>query len=80
MRASVLLERLAGDKKHTGPELRLFVEKGTAKLPEMIRLLDQESITPITLNVSPPSLDDVFLNLTGHSIQSAKIKGEESYV
>ncbi|WP_419956394.1 ATP-binding cassette domain-containing protein [Neobacillus niacini] len=80
MRASLLLERLAGDKQHTGPELRLFVEKGTAKLPEMIRLLDQESMTPITLNVSPPSLDDVFLNLTGHSIQTAKIKGEESYV
>ncbi|MEO2076969.1 MAG: hypothetical protein ABGX20_16495 [Bacillus sp. (in: firmicutes)] len=48
-------------------------------MPEMIRLLDQESITPITLNVSPPSLDDVFLNLTGHSIQADKLKREESF-
>ena len=79
MRASGLLARLAGDKKHSGSALRLFMEKGTAKLPEIIRQLDQESITPITLNVSPPSLNDVFLNLTGYSIQSEKLKSEESH-
>ena len=79
MRASRLLARLAGDEKHSGSALRLFMEKGTAKLPEIIRQLDQESITPITLNVSPPSLNDVFLNLTGYSIQSEKLKREESH-
>ena len=79
MRASGLLARLAGDEKHSGSALRLFMEKGTAKLPEIIRQLDQESITPITLNVSPPSLNDVFLNLTGYSIQSEKLKREESH-
>ncbi|MFZ7942386.1 ATP-binding cassette domain-containing protein [Neobacillus sp. 19] len=79
MRASVILEPLADDVKQSGANLRLFVEKATAKLPEMIRLLDQELITPISLNVSPPSLDDVFLNLTGHSIQSEKLKREESF-
>jgi ABC-2 type transport system ATP-binding protein len=79
MRASILLARLAGEEKQSGTVLRLFVENGTSKLPEIIRLLDQESITPITLNLSPPSLDDVFLKLTGHSIQSDKLKREESY-
>lgn len=78
-RASILLSHLAGEEKQSGTALRLFVENGTSKLPEIIRLLDQESITPITLNLSPPSLDDVFLNLTGHSIQSDKRKREESY-
>lgn len=78
--ASGLLARLAGDEKQSGADLRLFLEKGTSKLPEIIRLLNQESITPITLNVSPPSLDDVFLNLTGHSIQAEKLKREESPV
>lgn len=72
-RASLLLERLTGEKAQSGSELRLFVEQGTGKLPEIIRQLDQESITPISLNVSPPSLDDVFLNLTGHPIQSEKL-------
>jgi ABC-2 type transport system ATP-binding protein len=75
-----LLSHLAADKKYSGENLRLYVEKGTAKLPEIIRKLDQDSITPITLNVSPPSLDDVFLNLTGHSIQSEKLKKEVSHV
>ena len=79
MRASGLLARLASDEKHSGSALRLFMEKGTTKLPEIIRQLDQESITPITLNVSPPSLNDVFLNLTGYSIQSEKLKREESH-
>lgn len=72
MRASSLLGRVTVNQKPLGAGLRLFVEKGPAKLPEIIRQLDQELITPITLNVSPPSLDDVFLNLTGHSIQSEK--------
>ncbi|MCM3763764.1 ATP-binding cassette domain-containing protein [Neobacillus niacini] len=79
-RASALLARFEGEVKQSGSELRLFVEKGPAKLPEIIRQLDQEFITPITLNVSPPSLDDVFLNLTGHTIQAEKLKREESHV
>ena len=79
-RASALFAHLATDEKYSGANLRLYAEKGTAKLPEMIRLLDQESITPITLNVSPPSLDDVFLNLTGHSIKTEKLTREESHV
>lgn len=72
LHASSLLGRITVNQKPLGAGLRLFVEKGPAKLPEIIRQLDQELITPITLNVSPPSLDDVFLNLTGHSIQSEK--------
>lgn len=77
-RAAALLARLSGDEKHSGTHLRLFLEKGTAKLPEIIRQLDQESISPMTLNVSPPTLDDVFLNLTGHSIELGKLKREGS--
>jgi ABC-2 type transport system ATP-binding protein len=73
VRASALLARFAGDVKQTGSELRLFAEKGAAKLPEIIRQLDQELLTPIALNVSPPTLDDVFLNLTGQTIKREEL-------
>jgi ABC-2 type transport system ATP-binding protein len=49
-----------------GGELRLEVERGDEFVPELVR-----SITPrvAAISVSRPTLDDVFIKLTGHAIR-----------
>lgn len=56
--------------------LQVFVENGEKGLIEIVRLLDKENISIHSASFSEPSLDDVFLNLTGRSIEGAT--GDES--
>lgn len=52
-----------------GPDLRLFVEKGASALPQILRMLDQANIHFETIQMSVPSLNDVFLKKTGRSLR-----------
>ena len=49
--------------------LRLTVEHGDAALPSLLRVLDAAGITLESINLSRPTLDDVFLTLTGRSLR-----------
>jgi len=51
--------------------LRLYVHEGEARLPDILRLLDQAQVGLQTISLSQPSLDDVFLRQTGRSLQEA---------
>ena len=67
LRARAVLARLAV----RGPEqidatLRVPVADGPRVLMDALRALDTSGLTPTTLVVREPSLDDVFLTLTGH--------------
>ncbi|WP_349407309.1 ATP-binding cassette domain-containing protein [Pseudalkalibacillus sp. SCS-8] len=53
-------------------QLQIYIEDGTAQLPEIIRQLDESHIPLIKLNVAPPTLDDVFLNVTGERLKKAQ--------
>ena len=46
--------------------VRLSTEDGSRLLMEALRVLDAERVSPARLNLREPSLDDVFLALTGH--------------
>jgi ABC-2 type transport system ATP-binding protein len=46
--------------------IRLTTHEGARVLVDALRALDGEGIVPGTLSVREPSLDDVFLALTGH--------------
>ena len=49
--------------------LQLYVDRGEEVLPAILRLLDQNG-TPIrTVTLARPTLDDVFLRLTGRSLR-----------
>ena len=48
-----------------GTIVRLTSNEGPSALIETLRLLDANSLTPATLTVREPSLDDAFLALTG---------------
>jgi ABC-2 type transport system ATP-binding protein len=50
-------------------QLRLYVDRGDTALPALLRLLDRAGLAPISLSLSKPSLDDVFLQQTGRSLR-----------
>jgi ABC-2 type transport system ATP-binding protein len=49
--------------------LRLYVERGEAAMPQILRLLDGGGLTLQTISLSRPTLDDVFLRQTGRSLR-----------
>jgi ABC-2 type transport system ATP-binding protein len=49
--------------------LRLTVEHGEEALPALLRVLDGAGITISAISLSRPTLDDVFLTLTGRSLR-----------
>ena len=49
--------------------LRLTVERGEEALPVLLRVLDGAGITMSAISLSRPTLDDVFLTLTGRSLR-----------
>ena len=71
-RAEALLRQMGeGRSERDGATLRITSEDGARVLIDVLRRLDAEGITPGTLTVREPSLDDVFLGLTGHHVEAA---------
>jgi ABC-2 type transport system ATP-binding protein len=54
-----------------GDEVRLYVHDGGTALPQILRLLDAEGIAVRSIQLSEPTLDDVFLRQTGRSLRDA---------
>jgi ABC-2 type transport system ATP-binding protein len=55
------------DEAHT---VSVTVAKGTGALVEAVRKLDAAAITPEEIEIRKPTLDDVFLKLTGQRAES----------
>lgn len=71
-RAAALVSGLAGGRVESdGPILRVTLQDGPKVLIEVLRALDMNGVTPATLAVREPSLDDVFLALTGRHVEAA---------
>jgi len=51
--------------------LRVTVDKGDAQAIPLMRVLDEGGVKVGSLNIAHPSLDDVFLTLTGRSLRDA---------
>jgi ABC-2 type transport system ATP-binding protein len=60
------------EQKDMTDGLQLYVERGEEVLPVVLRLLDQGGVHIRTVTLAHPSLDDVFLRLTGHSLREAE--------
>ncbi|CAL2058570.1 Doxorubicin resistance ATP-binding protein DrrA [Streptomyces murinus] len=52
--------------------VRFRVPRGDAVLPELLRALDGRRITMTAVKVNRPTLDDVFLSLTGRSLRDGE--------
>ncbi len=60
-------------EKHTSDAvLQVYVDKGNEALPALLGLLGQSRLSPKTAHLSRPSLDDVFLKLTGRSLRESE--------
>jgi ABC-2 type transport system ATP-binding protein len=67
VRAEELLSRMLPTRpEQEGATIRLTSGNGSRELIDVLRALDDRDLAPATLAVREPSLDDVFLALTGH--------------
>jgi ABC-2 type transport system ATP-binding protein len=67
-RAGHVLE-VVGPTNLNGHTLEVKVEGGGRDVLEVVRVLDREGMFPDSLLVREPTLDDVFLSLTGHKAE-----------
>ena len=58
-----------GEVVTDGRMLRVNVTSGAAAMLETVRILDAGNLTPTTMMLREPTLDDVFLALTGHAAE-----------
>jgi ABC-2 type transport system ATP-binding protein len=58
--------------RETETGMQVYVERGDEVLPEVLRLLDQHGVPLRTVTLARPTLDDVFLRLTGRSLREEK--------
>jgi ABC-2 type transport system ATP-binding protein len=70
-RAKAALAGLAGVREASvnGTTLRLTVDRGDEALPGLLRVLDAAGVPLASLGLHRPTLDDVFLTLTGRSLR-----------
>jgi len=54
----------------TEKALKLYVEAGEKALPEILPLFVEASIPVTSIEMSRPSLEEVFLNITGHTLEN----------
>jgi len=55
-----------------GKEVHVNVADGAPAMLETVRILDAEQLEPRTMSLREPTLDDVFLSLTGHAAEAEK--------
>ncbi|MBV2363710.1 ATP-binding cassette domain-containing protein [Streptomonospora nanhaiensis] len=60
-----------GSLDTSGPTVRLRVDRGDSALPQILRAADARGLELRTVQVQRPSLDDVFLTLTGRSLRES---------
>ncbi len=68
---AVLATRWPREPVRSGATVELQLEGGARMVTEALGLLDEADLVPLTLAVREPSLDDVFLALTGHGAEGS---------
>lgn len=63
-----------------GCTVNMRARRGHALLPELLRALDASGITALTAEIKRPTLDDVFLALTGRSLRESELAEETETV
>ena len=75
-----IVAAVSGNKASLDEGLRLIsapVSTGSAALFEVLKSLDSAGIHALDVGLKRPSLDDVFLSLTGHAAEEKKAEIEE---
>lgn len=67
--AATLALAALGRSETDGAKIRLYVPEGASVLAEAVRSLDSAGVRVLDLELHRPSLNDVFLALTGHQAE-----------
>jgi ABC-2 type transport system ATP-binding protein len=67
--ADAALAAVAPNRQVGGRELRLYFGRAAENVPELVRALDAAGIRLQGLTIEQPSLDDVFLRVTGEALE-----------
>jgi ABC-2 type transport system ATP-binding protein len=71
-----ILQRLPGviDVVDSGDGLTVYAKDGGYFIPDLVRAFDQTNIKLVSINLSTPTLDDVFLKHTGKRIRVEELQ------
>jgi ABC-2 type transport system ATP-binding protein len=58
--------------------VRIYIDQAAEAIPRVVQQLQEGSLTPISLTLTQPTLDDVFLQVTGERFQSQEKKPIEA--
>ncbi len=76
-KAMEVVANISGNKATLDEGLRMIsapVSTGATALIETLRSLDSAGIHPLDVGLKRPSLDDVFLSLTGHAAEETPVE------
>jgi ABC-2 type transport system ATP-binding protein len=71
VRATLSREAFVRELRETTGGVQVTVEQGETVLPIVLRLLDDAGVSIRTISLARPTLDDVFLRLTGRSLRES---------
>jgi len=71
------LAAVAPDRQASNRELRLYFAHAAENVPELVRALDGAGIRLQGLTIEQPSLDDVFLRVTGEALEHEVDEGAD---
>ncbi|HEY2575433.1 MAG TPA: ATP-binding cassette domain-containing protein [Streptosporangiaceae bacterium] len=66
-----------GEIARDGGTLRVTVQQGGRAIPELVRILDAAGVTLTSIQLVSPTLDDVFLTLTGRCLRDGSPSGQD---
>jgi ABC-2 type transport system ATP-binding protein len=59
--------------------LRVTMERGDRRIPELMRVAQRSGAEVLSVNLSKPSLEDVFLHFTGRTIREDEAPGDPQF-
>ena len=73
-------KKILNDCKQEGNDLRITVQDGAGKIPSFVNELTANNIEIEAVSASKPTLDDVFLKVTGYRLEGSETltKSEEA--
>ena len=65
-------KKILTDCKQEGNDLRITVQNGASKIPSFVNKLTENNIEIDAVSASKPTLDDVFLKVTGYRLEGSE--------
>lgn len=77
VRAQDAFKDLNGNNQVDRDTLRLYMADAAGSIPEVLRRLEGVQLNPIAITLTQPTLDDVFLQVTGQSLEAELGRGNQ---